>query len=130
MRAVSGIALFLPVRGGSLPCRLPLRHSVGRGGQMYREQSDSQEAFSRCRSRFLSFNRSFTLPFLPEPRKAFTGSAGKGITLAVVPSTTHSRVVSGPIWSFFRTSDGTETCPRFVTLVRIVGIMQDRWRIR
>jgi hypothetical protein len=40
------------------------------------------------------------------------------MTLTVEPSTTHSNSVLGLIWRFFRTSDGTETCPRFVTLVR------------
>jgi hypothetical protein len=48
------------------------------------------------------------------------GSEGKGIILAVLPSTTHSNVVSGPIRSFFLTSEGTDTCPRLVTLVRIL----------
>ena len=47
------------------------------------------------------------------------GSEGSGITLAVFPSTIHSSVVFGPMCSFFRTSDGTETCPLFVILVRI-----------
>jgi hypothetical protein len=46
------------------------------------------------------------------------------MTLAVLPSTTHSSVVLGPIFSFFRTSDGTETCPRLVILVRISGGLQ------
>jgi hypothetical protein len=59
------------------------------------------------------------MPLFPEPRKALTGSDGSGMTLAVSPSTTHSSVVLGPIFSFFRTSDGTETCPRLVILVRI-----------
>lgn len=31
------------------------------------------------------------------------------MTLTVAPSTTHSSSVSGPILSFFRTWDGTET---------------------
>jgi predicted RNase H-like HicB family nuclease len=47
-----------------------------------------------------------------------------GMTLTVLPSTTHSSVVLGPIFSFFRTSDGTETCPRLVILVRISGGLQ------
>jgi len=41
------------------------------------------------------------------------------MTLTVAPSTTHSSWVSGPILSFFRTWEGTETWPRFVTLVRM-----------
>lgn len=41
------------------------------------------------------------------------------MTLAVLPSMAHSKVVSGPMWSCFLTSDGTETWPRFVTFVRI-----------
>jgi hypothetical protein len=61
------------------------------------------------------------MPFFPDPRKALSGSVGRGITLTVVPSTTHSSLVSGPIWSFFRISDGIDTCPRFVTLVRILA---------
>ena len=40
------------------------------------------------------------------------------MTLTVAPSTTHSSSVSGPILSFFRTWEGTETWPRFVTFVR------------
>ena len=75
-------------------------------------------ASSRCRSRLRSFKSSFTKPFLPEPRNAFTGSEGIGITRAVAPSTTHSRIVSGPIRSLRRTSDGTEIWPRFEILVR------------
>src|SRR3989338_6920010 len=47
------------------------------------------------------------------------GSEGNGMTLTVAPSTTHSSSVSGPILSFFRTWEGTETWPRFVTFVRI-----------
>lgn len=42
------------------------------------------------------------------------------MTLTVAPSTTHSSSVSGPILSFFRTWEGTETWPRFVTLVRMI----------
>ena len=41
------------------------------------------------------------------------------MTLTVAPSTTHSSSVSGPIFSFFRTWEGTETWPRFVTFVRM-----------
>jgi hypothetical protein len=37
----------------------------------------------------------------------------------------HSKVVLGRIWSFFLTSDGTETWPRFVTFVRMVQSLQD-----
>jgi len=33
-------------------------------------------------------------------------------------------VVLGPIFSFLRTSDGTETCPRLVILVRISANLQ------
>jgi hypothetical protein len=44
------------------------------------------------------------------------------MTRAVLPSRTHSSVVLGPIFSLFRTSDGTETCPRLVILVRITKI--------
>lgn len=42
------------------------------------------------------------------------------MTLTVAPSTTHSSWVSGPILSFFRTWEGTETWPRLVTLVRMI----------
>jgi len=42
------------------------------------------------------------------------------MTLTVVPSTTHSSSVSGQILSFFRTWEGTETWPRFVTFVRTI----------
>ena len=73
-----------------------------------------------CRSCRLSLNSRLTIPFLPEPRNALRGSEGNGMTLTVAPSTTHSSWVSGPILSFFRTWEGTETWPRFVTLVRMV----------
>ena len=60
------------------------------------------------------------MPFLPEPRKALMGSGGRGIILAELPSITHSRVVFGPIFNFFRTSEGTDTCPPLVIFVRIM----------
>lgn len=47
------------------------------------------------------------------------------MTRAVVPSMTHSNWVFGPIRNCLRTSDGTETCPRFVTFVRITLILQE-----
>ena len=65
------------------------------------------------------------MPFLPDPRNALSGSSGSGITLAVFPSTTHSSVEFGPIWSFLRTADGTDTWPRFVILVRMLLYLQD-----
>ena len=47
------------------------------------------------------------------------------MTRAVFPSTTHSTVVSGPMESRFRTSDGTDTCPRFETLVLMASTIQE-----
>src|SRR5215813_6215050 len=70
-------------------------------------------------NRLRSSRSRFTMPLLPEPRKAFTGSAPNGVTFAMAPSTTHSSIVSGPMLSFLRTLTGTNTCPRLVTLVRI-----------
>src|SRR5262249_54488597 len=66
-------------------------------------------------NRLRSSRSRFTMPLLPEPRKAFTGSAPNGVTFAMAPSTTHSSIVSGPMLSFLRTLTGTNTCPRFVT---------------
>jgi hypothetical protein len=44
------------------------------------------------------------------------------MTRAVLPSTTHSTVVSGPMESTFRTHAGTDTCPRRETLVRMTSL--------
>ena len=96
---------------------------------MYLKRKHFYQAFSVLRSRRRSCRSRLTVPLLPDLRNAFKGLAGSGITLAVAPSTTHSKVVSGPIWSFRRTSAGTDTCPRFVTLVRIRAVIQERtWR--
>lgn len=51
--------------------------------------------------------------------------AGIGMSLAAPPSTTHSTVVSGPMESCFLILDGTETCPRLESFVRIPSRIQD-----
>ena len=38
---------------------------------------------------------------------------------------THSTVASGRIESFFRMCDGTETCPRLETFVRMAATLQE-----
>lgn len=47
------------------------------------------------------------------------------MTRTVFPSMTHSNWVFGPIPSRLRTSEGTDTCPRFVTFVRMILILQE-----
>src|SRR5438876_3152314 len=127
MRQGFGISAFGPQKCEPLPHPSRTRFLEARARPMSPGQRSGQPPSSRPRSFFLSLKSILRRPFFPDPRNAFKASAGKGMTRAVDPSTTHSTVELGAILSFLRTAEGIETCPRFVTLVRIIYILQVEW---